>query len=145
MNTTPMQLSANTLGYDVQFYQNRTIDYDKPVKVYKNLHNHKLSIQQDGKVVCHANGVILENVSFKVSEAGRQRVIKTRQKSVNAFIVGRVVGFCATPHQGKLISYNPYKLPYFYHKDSLNPVNLAANQRLYCDSSAITMLEQGCS
>ena len=104
-------------------------------KVYKNLHNGLWSIAsiETGLVVGHAELICLENTSFKVSESGRQRVIKEKCKNVHAYIVGDVryaqgfrsfknrtivqtyrksVGFCNGVH----IGYNPYKAGYFVNK-----------------------------
>lgn len=57
---------------------------------------------------------MLYNVKFKVSEAGRQRVIKEKKKNVHAFIEGTWNGLpvdfdpCYESLDRK-ISYNPYK------------------------------------
>lgn len=59
-------------------------------RVYYNLHKRKLSIQEKRvndsgkkvwKVVRHADSIFLEDVKFKVSEVGRQRVIKEKKKT----------------------------------------------------------------
>ena len=87
----------------------------KPVKVYWNLHRKCFSVQQDGLVKAHLNRVYLHNVKFKVSEAGRQRVIKEQRKNVHAFAIG-VIGPPSFELWGKdsvSVSYNPYKYSTF--------------------------------
>lgn len=121
----------------VQYYKNRTLDMAKPVRVYKNLNNGMISIQQNGKVVCHTDHVTLSNVFFKVSEASRQRVIRDKQRNVHAFICGMVVNFesQAITTNKRDISYNPYKMPYFYRKSDLSEVKPSSKNMLYCSSN----------
>ena len=90
------------------------------VFVYYNLHKHVWSIKnrKTGLVIAHANTVQLVDVEFKVSEAGRQRVIKDKRKNVHAGVAGTLVGinFKYIPSMlDKIISYNPYKGPHFYN------------------------------
>lgn len=101
-------------------YKGRQIDFSKPVKVYRNLNNGLFSVVQGNIVVAHVDSITLTDVSFKVSEAGRQRVITTKQKNVHAYVVGKVVAVNDlqlknidnnTPSR---IRYNPYKFGYFY-------------------------------
>jgi len=87
------------------------------VRIYFNLHKQKLSVQTkiDGrwKVVSHAKEAYLKNVKFKVSEAGRQRVIKNKRKNVHAYVCGELMD--RLPDYGKFdsASYNPYELEKF--------------------------------
>ena len=95
------------------------LDLDRTVKVYWNLHRKCFSVQQDGLVKAHLNRVYLHSVEFKVSEAGRQRVIKEQRKNVHAFAVGTMVdAYAVGTMEGKVdlwslnpvkVSYNPYK------------------------------------
>ena len=63
------------------------LEYGCYCRVYRNLRHSCYSIQRHilGRwlVVAHADRLMLTNVSFKVSEAGRNRVLKTRQKNVH--------------------------------------------------------------
>lgn len=66
------------------------------VFAYYNLHRKLWSLkalegQYKGKVIAHSLSVILENCTFKVSEAGRQRVLRERKKNVHAGVIGDVV------------------------------------------------------
>lgn len=59
---------------------------------------------------------IAENVEFRVYEAGRQRVLRTGQKNVHAFILtNRIMNFQECPTIGDRIWYNPYVYPNFVH------------------------------
>lgn len=104
----------------------------KQVSVYRNLTRRCLSIKYKQHVAGHAISVVLENVIFKVSEAGRQRVLRTRQKNVHAFVQGALLqcsqkDFSVEFIDGKpiQISYNPYKASYFYERSSEAPVHKA--------------------
>lgn len=94
------------------------------VKVYWNLHKKCWSIQHKGKVIKHVQTCLLNNAVFKVSEAGRQRVIKEKRKNVHAFVVGDIIDLnCDCPEELKReVSYNPYKHPWFYFKRTMNKV-----------------------
>lgn len=62
----------------------------KIVEVYYNLHKHIFSIR-DSKtklVIGYSNNVILTDCIFKVSETGRQRVLREKRKNVHAFVKG---------------------------------------------------------
>lgn len=63
------------------------------VAVYFNLHTHLWSIKalegkNKGRVVAHARRLTLSDVSFRVSEAGRQKVLREQVKNVHAYVVG---------------------------------------------------------
>lgn len=89
------------------------------VRVYFNFHKKMISVQSKvngrWKVVKHVEDILLKNVKFKVSEAGRQRVIKNKRKNVHAYIHGEVIN--TLPHPMTLVfnsvHYNPYKLERF--------------------------------
>ena len=66
----------------------------------------------------------LENVTFKVSEAGRQRVLREGRKNVHAYIIGDLVdGRPLT--EGETVTYNPYKFSSFVLKDTEAPIHKA--------------------
>ena len=67
------------------------------VKVYYNLHKNCYSIvslekENYGKVIKHENCVPLFDAQFKVSEKGRQRVLREQKKNVHAYVVGTWLG-----------------------------------------------------
>ena len=92
------------------------------VKVYFNLHKKTFSVVamegfHKGRVICRCDDLSLQDVTFKVSEAGRQRVLREKRKNVHAFVVGTLCN--SIEIQGKIfseISYNPYFLGSFFDK-----------------------------
>lgn len=64
------------------------------VRCYWNLRLHCWSIQSlpTRRVIGHATKVLLSDVKFSVSEAGRQRVLREGSKNVHAFAVGTLIG-----------------------------------------------------
>lgn len=70
----------------------RRLKPSQPADVYRNLNKRGIwySVRQGGKVVAHAKTVLLHDVRFIVSEAGRQRVLRTGRRNVHAFVRGFV-------------------------------------------------------
>lgn len=99
------------------------------VRIYYNLHRKQLSVQsktpKGWRVVNHVSKVMLENVRFKVSEAGRQRVLRERKKNVHAFIEGDLVldGNGGPIEADTLVSYNPYLRGSFYERNTMDPID----------------------
>ena len=95
---------------------------------YYNLHRKTWSIKalegpDKGRVVLHSDHVLLEHAAPKVSEKGRQRVLREKRKNVHAGIVGTLVSTLAPqyytiPEGAPEMSYNPYKGPTFYYRES---------------------------
>ncbi len=94
---------------------------NKPVWVYRNLRYGRssrplYSIMQNGKIVARRHRLILREVTFKVREGGRQRVLREDRKNVHAFAVGMLVGSCCgIDRNGKDL---PVKIGYNPHNDS---------------------------
>ena len=103
-------------------YKNRTINYLKPVRVYRNLHRGGYSIQQNGVIVAHASRVVLGAVRCVVSEAGRQRVLKERVKNVHAFLDGTLMRHDPLFLTRGILTYNPYRYATFVDKQTEQPV-----------------------
>jgi hypothetical protein len=85
-----------------------------------------------GKVIDIVDGAVLEDVSFVVSEPGRQRVIRDRAKNVHAFVDGELIK--SSPlYSGKAskagtpvrITYDPYTMKQFVRIDCMQPVREA--------------------
>lgn len=92
------------------------------VFVYFNLHKKVWSVkaldgESKGRVIAHLPSVSLFSATFKVSEAGRQRVIRERTKNVHAGIVGYLVGDKEIPSEAKSVRYNPYLRGEFFDQD----------------------------
>jgi len=106
------------------------------VFVYFNLHKKCFSIKalegnNKGRVIAHSNDVVIYNPTFKVSEAGRQRVLREKKKNVHAGVVGlwnddeynaaRTVEMSAL--LGRAVTYNPYRFDSFVYKATETPIN----------------------
>ena len=90
----------------------------KPYKIYRNLRNKCFSVlkyneEKKGYRLCaHINRAILTDVTTKVSEVGRQKVLNEKQKNVHAFILAKY--YVPVPGDRHVvysdeIYYNPYK------------------------------------
>lgn len=104
------------------------------VFVYFNLRKKCFSIKalegaNKGRVVAHRDSVLLFNGTFKVSEAGRQRVLKEQRKNVHAGVVGHwdetgtdLISINMITTNGTPITYNPYKYDSFVHLYGEHPI-----------------------
>jgi hypothetical protein len=74
------------------------------VRVFRNLTRNCWSVMEKTpkgwRTVAHASHVLLDAPSFHVSEAGRQRVLKTGRKVVHAWIQGALVACDGTMRPG---------------------------------------------
>ena len=100
-------------------------------QVYFNLRAKMLSVRVGGKVVAHAPAIALDNPTFHVSEAGRQRVLKNRRKNVHAWVSGDWRGYLHTgassiiPENSVEVTYNPYKFSTFVLAKDGSPIKNA--------------------
>jgi hypothetical protein len=114
------------------------------VFVYWNLHRKMWSVKalegpDKGRVVLRTHGpVVLRDVTAKVSEAGRQRVLREGKKNVHAGIVGEwITGDSADLDvSARLVTYNPRKYETFVYQDDETPFQGAdlavmTNKRVY--------------
>lgn len=104
------------------------------VFVYFNLHRKCFSIKalegpNKGRVVAHRDDVLLFDGTFKVSEAGRQRVLRERKKNVHAGVVGQwdetgtdLITIDRVTTIGRPVTYNPYKYSSFVYLYGEHPV-----------------------
>lgn len=85
--------------------------------IYRNLHKDCFSVKYKGKVIDHVNYFTGHDVEFRVSDAGRQRVLVTLQRNVHAYVVctsyDSLVGGLLKTDEMKLVYYNPYELDTF--------------------------------
>ena len=105
------------------------------VFVYYNLHRKLWSIKalegdNKGKVIAHRHDVVLHKPKAKVSEAGRQRVLREQRKNVHAGVKGTLVHTVEnrqTPIEfaGTPVTYNPYKFNTFVNAVTHEPVHEA--------------------
>jgi hypothetical protein len=94
------------------------------VYVYYNLHKKLWSIKaleddRKGLVIAHRKHVVLTKVTPKVSQKGRERVLREKKKNVHAGLVGEwndkklILGL----YNADEITYNPYKYNSFVFKE----------------------------
>lgn len=107
------------------------------VFVYFNLHRKCFSIKalegdRKGRVVAHSTTVLLEGCKFKVSEAGRQRVLREKRKNVHAGVTGTWINadrvescYEFLSMVGRQVTYNPYKYSSFIIKATEQSVDKA--------------------
>lgn len=96
------------------------------VFVYFNLHRKLWSVRalegsDKGRVIARSPHVLLLDATGKVSEAGRQRVLRERKKNLHAGIVGQLVSLepqAFVEGSGSQITYNPYKYTSFVHANT---------------------------
>lgn len=98
------------------------------VRVYRNLNKAEFfSIQAlegecKGKVIGYAKSVLIENGQYRVSEAGRKRVLRDQRKNVHAYIDGVIVDASNTVQtltgNETYVTYNPYRQGDFYRPDT---------------------------
>jgi hypothetical protein len=88
------------------------------VFVYRNLNEQTFSVRdvKTGRVICHAERLLLRNAVFKVSAAGRLRVLREQRKNVHAGIEGEL---CLDPAVDcsrftAEVKYDPYQADHFY-------------------------------
>ncbi len=94
--------------------------------VYFNLHKQVWSLKalegpKKGRVIAHRREVMLADCAFKVSETGRQRVLREKAKNVHAGVVGRWVRKTSASCP-RSVTYNPYKGPTFVTRDTRQSV-----------------------
>jgi hypothetical protein len=98
----------------------------KKVFVYRNLHKKCYSVKdwKTKKVIAHVDNIFLKDAVFKVSEAGRQRVLREKRKNVHAGVLGY---WCEkiSKIEGLDIYYNPYKHESFIVKSTEKPIKEA--------------------
>lgn len=124
--------------------------------VYCNVRKKLLSVKalegaDKGRVIAYVERLQMKDAEFKVSEAGRSRVVKTKRKSVHAGIVGEIealwgatlrgeldnstikglaVGKPFKPLTGEPVFYNPYEVATFVRTSDRTPVSRAQRVEL---------------
>lgn len=137
------------------------------VRVYRNLHREMFSIQaktdKGWRVAGRAKWVQLFEPQAIVSEAGRQRVLRTGKKNVHAYLTGRLgttyptfSGFLPKEARAnlrsagrqrvtlRLFSYNPKDSAFFAYLNDGSPVNFSELDVVYlCYPHAYAWSEWG--
>lgn len=85
--------------------------------VYFNIRDKVFSGREKGIVTCHPRRIHLTDCTFKVSEAGRRRVLEEKRKNVHAGVDGEPQYLsCVVPSYEtgwRKATYNPYKYESF--------------------------------
>jgi hypothetical protein len=125
----------------------RTPPLGEKVMAYRNLHKGCWSVKsiRTGRVLAHLDEVFIADALFKVSEAGRQRVLRERSKNVHAGVVGVV---SLPPEKEKVgnfvrVRYNPYRFANFFTAEGEAPVYRAPFVHLDTDGHAHMVLHDG--
>lgn len=97
--------------------------------VYRNLHYKDRVVWSGksvklGRVMFHLPVVLMQDCKFKVSKAGRERVLRERKKNVHAGVVGTLTPFTIETWADPWVrvKYNPYKGPTFVRVDNGEPI-----------------------
>lgn len=105
---------------------------------YFNLHKFVFSLRnkKTKKVEIHSDRAVLKNCIFKVSQAGRARVLAEKRKNVHAGVDGELQDLDVDFYINNLqdfteITYNPYKFSSFVDKNNENAVVSAELVILY--------------
>lgn len=136
MQITPLStdLSASRAGRRAsKIHHDPALDGDLRVHAYWNINASIWSLRavsghHRGRVIAHAASFSLLDCTFRVSEAGRQRVIREKCRNVHAWIVGTLQSVDATPtsllasipghplcpSDGDRFTYNPYRSAFFH-------------------------------
>ena len=99
----------------------RELPVGQRVFVYYNLRSHLWSVKaltgpNKGLVIAHCRDLTLSNVTPRISEAGRQRVLRDKQKNVHAGLVGHWEALEYPYVHTASITYNPYRAATFTYK-----------------------------
>jgi hypothetical protein len=94
-------------------------------KIYRNLHKDCFSVmkwnpeKKGYRLHSHEKNLIAFQVEFKVSQSGRNSVLKNKQKNVHAFVCCQnYITFAPPIVLGDEVCYDPYKVDSFRIKNS---------------------------
>jgi hypothetical protein len=128
---------------------------------YRNTHKDLWSVKAlegdlKGLVVAHVEQLVMSGTSFEVSQAGRERTVRTGRKTVHAGIVGQVEALWGAelrdgvdnktikglgvakpflPLDGVRVRYNPHETKTFVRADTGAPVKGAT--RVLLDAKSV--------
>ena len=85
----------------------KTIDKNRKVEIYFNLHKKTWSVRQDGKVVKHTNFIQIREPQYVVRQTGKEKVRREKRKNVHAFVRGYVEDRLPVfPSKNTFVTYN---------------------------------------
>jgi hypothetical protein len=91
-------------------------------------------VKYKGKVIDYLESAKITNPKFAVSQAGRKRALKSKNRNVHAFIVcDDYQKLCKNPNINKSIrvSYNPFKFSDFYRMDGDTMIKVEKSKICY--------------
>jgi hypothetical protein len=112
------------------------------VQIYWNIRKKLWSMRYKGKVIWHADEVVLHKCKFKVSEAGRQRVLRENRKNVHAVVEGELCHARGTDPSVPVPSgkyTDCYRSHRFWQSDVKFPGGDAVTYNPYRDESFVTV------
>lgn len=99
------------------------------VSIAFHLHKKCFSIRHAAtrKVIGYTDRIVLREVSFPISTAGRLRVLREKKKNVHAFVQGY---YDAREQYSDQVAfreayYNPYRVSAFVDRETLEPIGTA--------------------
>lgn len=101
----------------------------KQFKIYRNLHKDCFSVmrwnpdKRGYRLFAHEKDLVCQDVNFTISKAGREKVLREKQKNVHAFVICQnYTTFVDEPKLGDQVYYNPYKMETFQVKTTDEPI-----------------------
>lgn len=128
----------------LEIVKDRSLFPGDVVQVYQNLNKSCFSVRskRTGLVIAYADTVTVSNAIFKVSEKGRQRVLRTGVRSVHAYVEGIFLAADRTPPDcvTHVAYYNPFLTEGFMTEVSDTPIIRAdiahcQNRRVFINNS----------
>lgn len=102
--------------------------------IYWNLHKDCWSVKYRGKVIKHTECLTAFGVEYRVSEKGRERVLREGRKNVHAYVVADEILYYFADEGVEDFgnaTYNPYKGPHFVDVNGKYPIWRDAKARMY--------------
>lgn len=110
------------------------------IYVYRNLHKKCWSIMQNGRVIAHADSLLLHDVEFRVRKGGYERARREGKKNVHAFVIGKAAK--ESPTMAFVpVRYSPVGPPSFVDNYG-NPVENAAYVHLTEEGRAMASVKK---
>lgn len=116
----------------LEVVKERPVHIGQKVKVYLNWNKgysvYSVVDTKTGLVVAYCSKITLKDAIFKVSESGRQRVLKNQCKNVHAYVVGTLVAFDSEKpvELVRKLYYDPYKTSDFVDSETGEAVKSAS-------------------
>ena len=99
----------------IESFRGRSIEDGQLVEVYFHFRKKMFSVKdaKTGLVLCHADSITLNDVTFKVEEKKRQQVLSKGVKNVHAYVVGSIDLQTDEVLNDNRVWYDPFKTDCF--------------------------------